>query len=334
MDGRNITCHTWIYSISAQQILTLTDINERLVYRFLGGIVLVAVLICIGLVGNFHVLYFYKRILKSASSYRIFVIFLAILDVFNLAISAPMVLYYLFHPVTFYSDIFCKIFRFIMYFANVASTCALIAIAVDRGQKTLTPLRNRIQPWQAKVMCIISLMLALLLSWPTPILYGVQNVPTGIPNLSGYRCLVEDMNKTYIISFLICQTSFFLIASLLLGILYGLVGWKIYKYGVITKRPSYSTTQGAATERTAARCTCTLLIVTFAYIFSSLPHHILAPVYFVIENFDCELSLPEGVAYYTFIFSCFVNNAINPFIYGFRDKNFWRQVKQFYRLGE
>jgi type IV secretory pathway TrbL component len=79
-----------------------TQVNEKLVLRFLGGMSLVCFLISIGLVGNAHVLYIYTRIFKPGSNYRIFVIFLAMLDVFNLAVSAPMVVYYLVHPVTFF----------------------------------------------------------------------------------------------------------------------------------------------------------------------------------------------------------------------------------------
>jgi hypothetical protein len=52
-------------------------------------------------------------------------------------------------------------------------------------------------------MCAVSLLVALLLAWPTPLLYGVDNVPTGFHNLHGYRCLAEDINPIYITTFLI-----------------------------------------------------------------------------------------------------------------------------------
>lgn len=330
MDSENITCHKWILHPNTNHDLTLTQVNEKLVLRFLGGMSLVCFLISIGLVGNAHVLYIYTRIFKPGSNYRIFVIFLAMLDVFNLAVSAPMVVYYLVHPVTYPSDIFCKIFRFVMYFANVASTSALIVIAIDRGQRTLAPFRKKTTPRQAKLMCAVSLLVALLLAWPTPLLYGVDNVPTGFHNLHGYRCLAEDINPIYITTFLICQTSFFFVVSLSLCIVYGLLGWKIYKYGVAKRKSATSRRESETTERQVTKSTFTLVIVTLVYIFSSLPHHILAPMYFLIPDFDCELTLPHAIVYYTFIYSCFVNNAINPFIYGFRDRKFGREMRKLY----
>ena len=78
------------------------------------------------------------------------------------------------------------------------------------------------------------------------------------------------------------------------------------------------------------KTTGTLFIVTLAYIVSAIPHHVLSMLFFAIPNFDCTLSLLGGQFYYTFIWSYMINSAINPFIYGFRDRRFRREMRALY----
>jgi hypothetical protein len=253
--------------------VTLEEVNDRLIVRFLGGIFFLSILMVVGLIGNAHVLFIYHRKFRR-TNYRIYVLWLAMLDMFNCGISAPFVIFYLLHPanfpssefckifrfilyfcvvanpgipvgsefipkrmgagqdnvnatmrlnkhmtfawvevicdfngamwlamldmfncgisapfVIFYllhpanfpSSEFCKIFRFILYFCGVASTASLVPIAIDRGRKILAPLKSQITSTQAKVMCLLSLIVALTLSWPAPILFGINSEPTGIP---------------------------------------------------------------------------------------------------------------------------------------------------------
>jgi hypothetical protein len=56
---------------------------------------------------------------------------------------------------------------------------------------------------------------------------------------------------------------------------YGLLGWKIYKYGVVKRKSATSRRESETTERQVTKSTFTLVIVTLVYIFRSLPHHIL-----------------------------------------------------------
>ena len=178
-------CHEWVHryiDANATSSVTLDDVNRVLTLRLLGGIIFLSSLIVIGLFGNVHVLYVYCRKYKK-SNYRIYVLWLAILDILNCTITAPLVIFYLFTPVVYPNDIFCKIFRFMLYFFAMCSTSALVVIAVDRCRKVLKPLKRQITTTQAKKLCVLCLLVALVLSWPAIVLFGLTDAPTGIPGL-------------------------------------------------------------------------------------------------------------------------------------------------------
>jgi hypothetical protein len=44
----------------------------------------------------------------------------------------------------------------------------------------------------AKVLCLIVIFVAVLISWPAPVLYGIATVNTSDPNITGTRCYTED----------------------------------------------------------------------------------------------------------------------------------------------
>lgn len=186
-DDLNLTCHTWVKDyLPRDRNITLELANQILVTRLIGGVIFLAILIVIGLVGNAHVIYVYTRKFKN-SNYRIYVLWLAILDIFNCSVSAPLVIIYLCNAVTFQSEVFCKTYRFILYFASICSTCALVVIAIDRCRKVTRPLGTQITTSQARLMCAACLGISLLLSWPALVLYGITDEPTGIPGLMVIR---------------------------------------------------------------------------------------------------------------------------------------------------
>lgn len=191
----NLTCHVWVKDfLPSDRNITLEFANQILVTRLIGGIIFLGFLIVIGLVGNAHVIYIYTRKFKN-SNYRIYVLWLAILDIFNCCVTAPLVITYLCFPVTFQSDAFCKIYRFVLYFVSICSTCALVVIATDRCRKVTRPLGSQITTPQARLMCAACVGVSLLLSWPALVLYGITDEPTGIPGLMVLTELSYDIGS-------------------------------------------------------------------------------------------------------------------------------------------
>lgn len=61
-DDLNLTCHTWVKDyLPRDRNITLELANQILVARLIGGVIFLAILIVIGLVGNAHVIYVYTR---------------------------------------------------------------------------------------------------------------------------------------------------------------------------------------------------------------------------------------------------------------------------------
>lgn len=335
-------CHTWIAEELKGVNVTLHILNDQLVRRNYGGIALLICFCVFGLLGNIHVLYIYSKQYKK-SNYRIFVLFLSILDVINCTIVAPLVVAYLFFPLTFPSDVFCKIFRTILYFMAISSTLSLVSIAIDRYRKICHPFREQFTTKHVKLLCLGSLLVGSLLTWPAPILWGLSTVESGIPGITGKRCFTSDDFKTTAINFQGLYNAtlilfYFLVSSTLI-IIYIHIGRYIRKnneFRDAQRRMSVKYEEEAvkAAGNSARKSTITLSAVTITYVLSALPHHLLATLIFLVPNFDCNLSLIGSQVYYTFIWSYFINSVVNPLIYGIRDRKFRFAVKRLYRKSQ
>ena len=167
----------------------------------------------------------------------------------------------------------------------------------------------------------------------------------------GQRCLAPQKFAKYMALFHITTIAYFMLVSSALVGVYVLIGRQIFRHSnfqnsVRKMSKSFtgsmqvksdevnwaagSTRNGTISNSSLAKTTGTLFAVTMAYIISGIPHHVLAIIFFVDKSFDCSLSLLEGQFYYTFIWSYFINSAVNPFIYGFRDQKFRKEIKIIY----
>ncbi|KAK3578938.1 hypothetical protein CHS0354_035570 [Potamilus streckersoni] len=83
-------------------------------------------------------------------------------------------------------------------------------------------------------------------------------------------------------------------------------------------------------ERKSRRITFIMFMITLFFLCSFIPHLILQIVDFMKKDFLASLS-PAGLYLYnTFIWSFFINNMVNPIIYGFCDKTFRHELLSFY----
>ncbi|XP_060552853.1 muscarinic acetylcholine receptor M3-like [Ruditapes philippinarum] len=149
----------------------------------------------LGIVGNVHVLLVYLFRMKKATSHRIFIIALAILDLTSCLVSMPFIIADMFLRLTFNSSITCRIFRFLLYFFAGSSGFVLLPIAIDRYLKTCRPFGQQIDPQRAKKLCAFVLMFCIFSFWPIPVLYGETTVITHNPNITGVSCYIDDAYK-------------------------------------------------------------------------------------------------------------------------------------------
>lgn len=331
-------CFSWMKETLTKPNVTLEEINQQHIGRFHGGLALLGFVIVAGMIGNMHVLMLYYKKFK-VSNYRLFIIWLTCLDMINCCVSAPLIIFYLLHPIIYPYEGFCKMTRFTLYVCAIASTSAMVVIAIERYRKVMTPHSPQISLQTAKLMCLVSLVVAAGLSWPAPILFGLSHVPTGVEGLEGIRCLTDDTYKhtPYMSIYHFTTLVYFVIVSICLIVVYVCIAKRVLKSGKFKDRvsgvpltPDTRASTSSCVSKTVTK-TITFLTVTLAYIACATPHHVLAILFFLSHNLDCKLSLLEAQFYYAFVWSYFLNSMINPCIYAYRDKKFRDELESVYR---
>lgn len=130
-DDFNFICYIWVkdYFFRDRNII-FELVNQILVVCLIGGVIFLVILIVIGLVGNVYVIYVYICKFKNLN-YWIYVLWLVILDIFNCFVSVFLVIIYLCNVVIFQFEVFCKIYRFILYFVLICFMCVFVVIVID-----------------------------------------------------------------------------------------------------------------------------------------------------------------------------------------------------------
>ncbi|KAL4237698.1 hypothetical protein ACF0H5_002413 [Mactra antiquata] len=391
-------------------ITTIEELNAEEAKQHIGGVVFVAILMIVGFVGNLHVLIVYAFFMKP-SNHRIFILVLGTLDFITCIIGMPFIIVDLRNPLTFTLSSACKILRFINYFICSASALTLIIIATDRYRKICVPFGKQITQKVASLLCGLMLFVAMLLSWPAPILFGIRRVETGT-NLTGTRCWTEDkpnyddLQAYFNVVLILCVFIVFVV----LVVLYTLIGRVISKQNSFKRRengfkspipaPSQTTRASSTSELSnvgdelpgnntrcvnfiyqgkmedeirpkdlttcdsnvnkssaatreppthheenngykddqslkgynrAKRTALIFFLITVIFFLSYFPHLTLIIIDFVSEDFVQNLSFHGKVFYNTFLWSFFINNVANCFVYSFFDKKFRQEVKNVYR---
>jgi len=327
-------CHSWLRNYNWTNGTDIRDVNHVLLQRHIGGLTLLGCLDILGLLGNTLVLWIYAMKFR-ASNYRTYVIWLTSLDMVNCVVVMPFYIFYLCLPVMMENNVLCKFGRCMGYMATLSSAFVLIVIAVDRYRKVCSPARIQLTSKQAQTCCFIALFLALLISWPSSVMFGTSSLKVGLNDIWGQRCYMEEnfIDSTYMAVFQVFMSAVAFIITVTLTTLYSLIVHSIYKHrrnftGSQASTDSRLTcvVSASALERSTRKSTMTLLAVTMTFVLSALPHHILAIAFFINKNFECNLGLSGGLVYYTFVWLIFFNTAVNPFIYGFSDKRFRRHL--------
>ncbi|XP_053374019.1 5-hydroxytryptamine receptor-like [Mercenaria mercenaria] len=236
--------------------LSITELNLEEAKQYIGGVVFVAIIMAVGFVGNLHVLLVYAFRMKP-SNHRIFILVLGVLDFITCIVGMPFIIVDLRNPLTFTISPACKILRFINYFICSASALTLLVIATDRYRKICVPLGRQISQRMAKMLCLLVLFIALLISWPAPVLYGLATVQTSDPNINGTRCYTEDKEnfakyQGYFNALLILIV---VVCFIVLVVLYTLIWRVIVKHSgqkgqAITDRPEESSSNVQVTNNT------------------------------------------------------------------------------------
>ena len=207
----------------------ILKLNQDKVIMLLPVITYVLFSVLIGLIGNSLVCYIYSfRLLRSPS--RIFILFLAVLDLISCVVGSGSELTDLFQPYTFTTAWSCKLLRFGLSFTIIAASFTLICVAFDRYYKVCRPLKA-FPVRKVKKLCICVALLSVLLSSPALIIFGTKTVQTDHDGITGTECSTADGVKgthlPIIYYFTLFTTFVILLGSFIL--LYVRIGQEIWK---------------------------------------------------------------------------------------------------------
>ena len=170
--------------------LTLNDINTEEAQLLLPVVIYTLVMIIAGFLGNFHVFLVVRRGYKHHSTFRIFVLTLAIVDMIMCVTTMPFEVYLMTYPFMFYNRYICKGFRFINMAMAAASSFILVTIATERYRRVCRPLKPQLSPRMVRRLCVISVAIAVIISSPSILFQGLKEIDVG-HNITGIACTIQ-----------------------------------------------------------------------------------------------------------------------------------------------
>ncbi|XP_022345996.1 nociceptin receptor-like [Crassostrea virginica] len=325
-------CPQWLVDKTWNNHTTLSDINGEFMRRNIPGIYFISLQMLLSLIGNVSVLLLYSTKSKI-SNYRVYVLCLVILDLISCVFVMPFAILYLYYPIQFPSNFICKAGFFIGFFVHIASPLVLVLIAIDRFQKICRPLQKQLTEQQSKLSCLFVCIFALGFSWFTPLLYGNSKIDTQINNIEGKRCFLENDRLTITIAKwnYIALTVLLVIVTAFLCVLYSLILRRIRSHSKYSTVRTKNRQKGLQKQQKLGKTTTTFLIISVVYLVNALTHDALALVLHIQPNLECFMGFYGGALYYIFLYTIFLNNVTNPFIYGLSDDRFSTMFKEFFQ---
>jgi hypothetical protein len=221
---------------------TLQRVNDERSELLTPVIAFLCLLMVFGILGNLLVLYVYEFRFKRSSS-RTFILCLALLDFVACVIGMPYHIYDMYHTFTYYEEGSCKGLSYILGVTVTASSIVLTLIAIDRYRKICQPFGKQISDLGTKKACFASVFVASLISIPNIIMYGNASIEVDGENFTGVECYIKDEYGETAESYVYFGLFFllFMTTTIVLVILYSLVGIKIRKRATNISNDAVST---------------------------------------------------------------------------------------------
>lgn len=224
----DINCHK--NKMAEQITYSLEYLNSQHFQEIVPVIIYIGTLMFIGTIGNTLTLYVYNWLFKRQSS-TVFITSIAVFDLLGCLIAMPLEIFDLSFKYTFYNSSGCKAIHFFRNITIFGSAILLVEIAFDRYFKICKPWRL-LKLSTVKWMCIITGGVAVLLSVPALILFGISRTPTPVNGTVGYDCAFEEHLKGSLFQ----QIYFFMLALLFIVTFSFLAGFYARIWHEIRKR--------------------------------------------------------------------------------------------------
>ena len=231
----------------------LSDVNREEARKYYGFIAFAAILFLPAVIGNLHTLHIYI-FKKKPSNTRVYVCFIAVLDMINFVVCCPFYVVNCLHPFTFYSSAACKLFNVITYFINICIPFSLLVISVDRFRVICRPFRAQISKRLSRFLCVLTAIVSFVFSLPTVVLFGSVPIETGSDNLIGRECERSPSvwSKIYITILSVMTVT----EAIILIILYSFMAITVRRQQMLLKNSgiNYASTARSKTETQFVKC--------------------------------------------------------------------------------
>lgn len=204
---------------------TLAALRIRIPVRVFIGIVAV-----LGIIGNSHVLFLYYTRFKK-TTYRCFVLSLAVIDMIGCCVSMPFEIVDESLPLSFTDATSCKIFRFVNFCVGLSCAFTLVLIATERYRKICKPYENQMSVSKSKRYVIFVITVTVFVSIPVLYIYGPKTIKLKVGY--GKECTWGDHMAEFAIfgyiyaGFLTLLIVFCMIA---LSVIYSIIGISLKKH--------------------------------------------------------------------------------------------------------
>ncbi|XP_061881963.1 G-protein coupled receptor 83-like [Entelurus aequoreus] len=279
-----------------------------------------SVIIVISLFGNTLVCHVIVKNKRTQSATSVFIMNLAVADVFITVLNTPFTLVRFVHSTWVFGRTMCHVSRFVQYCSLHVSTLTLTAIAVDRRQVILHPLRPRMTPTQSSVWVAVIWILASCFSLPHAI---YQKLVTFTFSQERERSLcIPDFPEPSDVSWkyidLLTFILLYMLPLLIITVSYTTVARRLWRHKAIGDA---TTAQHANQKRRRHRTVAMLLMVVVVFAVCWFPLN----CYVVLLSSQAIHS--SNVLYFCFHWLAMSSTCYNPFIYCCLNPNFRQELR-------
>lgn len=334
--------------------VVITVANAKQFHIFLPTFILICILLALGAPGNICALVVYITRMKQAVA-RQFLITLATCDLLTCLVVMPTELDIMNRFFLWDMRWTCKSIRWFAYMINNLANFTLLAIAIERYRLVCKPWKQKLTPCIKVKICFMNAFFATVTALPMFFIYGSQNIllyksPRSETNVTdeysidsnstvsngsdvistsvyGTSCLMDDEMATskfpfYIVAFyIVCIVITFFVLIFLYG--------NVLKTLVLRRKQSLSQKQEKIQRDSTSRIrkvTLMMVVLTALYEICYLPCLVTVCIRLIYPDVYVTLSEPGKIIFQLMLKSYLLCSAINPFVYGFCNKEFTSEL--------
>lgn len=218
-------------NVSNDSYEILQELNEEKADTYLPVVFYVGTSMVFGAVGNSAVSYiYYCKLEKTATN--LFVAVLSACDLLSCLISMPVEIVGLRFPLTFHSDIACRLIRFVVAMGTITSALIIFIISVDRYLRVCRPLGRHFSRRSAKIASTVMVFSSMVLASPAFLVFGKRRIQTRISDIVGEECSIAEglTNTNYPLAYYCSLLVTCFVLFVVLMALYFLIGIYVWRH--------------------------------------------------------------------------------------------------------